>query len=113
MGDNPHITQWRSSRALTTLWVIPIIAHMVGLPLQISEIRQMPGRNRHECTLSDGKSIIGGVTGPDVTAKINAGDIKDGTIIEMTDYACNFINGLPKMVVTGASDVSVTWPVSR
>lgn len=71
--------------------------------LQISGLRQMAGRNRHECTLTDGRSIVGGVTGQDVTAKIMAGEIKDGSIIEMTDYACNFINQEHKIVLTGAA----------
>ncbi len=61
--------------------------------------------------LSDGKSSVGGVTGQDVTAKIISGEIKDGSIIEMTDYACNFINQEHKIVLTGAVRLSLLHPV--
>ncbi|KAK9902800.1 hypothetical protein WJX75_006399 [Coccomyxa subellipsoidea] len=77
-----------------------------AVKVQISGLRQMAGRNRHECTLTDGRSIVGGVTGQDITAKIMAGEIKDGSIIEMTDYACNFINQEHKIVLTGCTPLA-------
>ncbi len=70
---------------------------------QISGLVQVPGRGRHECALSDGKSTISGITNLDVSSKILAGDIKDGSIIEMIDYACNFINGQHKIILTGTN----------
>jgi hypothetical protein len=70
--------------------------------VQISGINQLKtNKNRYECTLSDGRISIGAITGTDVATKIATGDIKDGSIVEMVDYACNTINGVPKIVVTG------------
>ncbi|BDA51382.1 Replication protein A 70 kDa DNA-binding subunit B [Coccomyxa sp. Obi] len=72
-----------------------------AVTVQISGLVQVPGKGRHECTLTDGKSSISGITNVDVSSKILAGDIKDGSLIEMTDYACNFINGQHKIILTG------------
>lgn len=68
--------------------------------MQVTEIKQIKG-DRFECTLSDGKTSISAVTARGVAPKFTAGEIRDGSIIEMTDYACQHVNDVYKIVITG------------
>ena len=58
-------------------------------------------KNRYECTVSDGQDSITGVTTTDVAKQIGSGVIRDGSVIRLTDYACNLIGTVHKLVITG------------
>ena len=71
--------------------------------MQITDLKLLTGnKNRFECKLTDGTGSIRGFTSSDVGKLVAAGQIRDGGLVCLTQYACNAIGNGHKLVIAGA-----------
>ena len=74
--------------------------------VQVSDLKLLgANKNRYECAVSDGQTSITGVTTTEVAKQLSSGLIREGSLIRLTDYACNLIGTVHKLVITGMMEM--------
>ena len=72
-------------------------------PAQVTDLKLLgANKNRYECVVSDGQDSITGMTTIDTAKQVAIGAIRDGSLIRLTDYACNLIGTVHKLILAGA-----------
>jgi hypothetical protein len=96
----------------TTIAVAELLERSAG-PAQVTDLKLLgTAKNRYECVVSDGQDSVAGMTTTDTAKQVADGAIRDGSLIRLTDYACNLVGTAHKLILAGAGLFSSQPPAT-